>query len=157
MNRRAIAALALLLAIAAPLRADFGAIVHAVESRYHVHQSGPPFVFGLVRFAVWIVHPEGVYDLQLATYENTSFGDAREIADLVRHNAGEEYQPMVQTWSNRTGECTFIFAHPVGRDRVSMLIFAHDRDDTTIVRVVVSMDKFSEAVHRPKHAVASLR
>ena len=153
--RRWIAALALLI-VAAPLRADFGAVVRAVESRYHVHQSGGVPLMGLVRFAVWIVHPEGVYDLQLATYEKTSFGNAREIADLVRLNAGE-YRPMVQTWSNRTGECTFIFARPAGGDRVSMLIFAHDNDDTTIVKVVVSLDKFAETVHRPKHAVASLR
>ena len=145
-----------LVAIAAPLRADFGAVVRAVESRYHVHQSGGVPFMGLVRFAVWIIHPEGVYDLQLAMYEKTSFGDAREIAEIVKRNAGE-YQPMVQTWSNRTGECTFIFARPAGGDRVSMLIFAHDNDDTTILRVVVSLDKFSEAVHRPKHAVASLR
>ena len=155
MTKRSIAVLVLLIA-AAPLRADFGAVVRAIESRYHVHQNGGVPFFGLVRLAVWIVHPEGVYDLQLAMYEKTSFGNAREIADLVRRNAGE-YQPMVQTWSNRTGECAFIFAHPVGDDRVAMLIFAHDHEDTTIVKVVVSVDKFTEAVNRPKHAMAGLR
>jgi hypothetical protein len=155
--KRWMAAVALLL-LAAPLRADFNAVVRAVESRYHVHQNGgpPSPLMGLVRFAVWIVHPEGVYDLQLAIYEKTSFGDAREIADIVKRNASE-YRPMVQAWSNRTGECTLIFAKPAGGDRVSMLIFAHDKEDTTIVRVVVSPDKLSEAVHRPKHVVASLR
>ena len=156
MIKRGAALLVLLLIAALPARADFGSLVRAIESRYHVHQTGIP-LFGLVRLIVWVAHPEGVYDLQLATYEKTSFGNASELAELVRNNAGEPFRPMVQTWSNRTGECTYVYAHPMGGDRVAMLIFAHDKDDTTIVRVVVSMNKFAEAVNRPRGVVASLR
>ena len=53
------------------------------------------------------------------------------LADIVRRNAGEPMQPLVQTRSNRNGETTLIYARPLGGDRVALLIFAHDREDTT--------------------------
>lgn len=141
---------------ATPARADFDAIVRAVESRYRVHRTTIPF-FGLVRFAVWVTQPSGVSDLQLATFEDAHFDDERGVAEIVRSNAGEPFQPIIQTRSNRSGEVTLIYARPIGKDRVALLVFAHDHDDTTIVRVVVSIDKFEEAMNRPDNVVASLR
>ena len=141
---------------AMPARANFDDIVRAVESRYNVHRTSIP-MFGLVRFALWVVHPSGVSDVQLATFENTHFGDQRELADIVRRNAGEPMQPLVQSHSNRNGETTLIYARPLGGDRVALLIFAHDREDTTVLRVVVSTDKFSETMNHPHHVVADLR
>jgi hypothetical protein len=141
---------------AIPARADFDDIVRAVESRYNVHRTSIP-LFGLVRFALWVVRPSGVSDLQLATFEDAHFDDVRGLAEIVRRNAGEPFQPIVQSRSNRSGEVTQIYARPIGRDRVALLVFAHDRDDTTIVRVVVNMDKFEEAMNRPNSVMASLR
>jgi hypothetical protein len=136
--------------------AGFDDIVRAVESRYHVHQTTIP-LFGLVRFAVWVVHPQGVSDVQLATFEHAHFGNAQELAEIVRSNAGEPLQPIVQAHSNRNGEVTVIYARPIGQDRVALLIFAHDHEDTTVVRVVVNMDKFQEAINKPDHVMASLK
>lgn len=141
---------------ATPARANFDDILHAVESRYHVHRTSIP-MFGLVRFAVWVVHPSGVSDVQLATFEDAHFDDQRELAEIVRRNAGEPMQPLVQARSNRNNETTLIYARPLGGDRVALLIFAHDHKDTTVVRVVVSMDKFSKTMHHPDHTVADLR
>jgi hypothetical protein len=157
-NRRLLLAIALsIFALGAtPARANFEDIVRAVESRYHVQRTTIP-MFGLVRFALWCVHPGGVSDVQLATFENAHFDDMKGLADIVRRNAGEAMQPLVQTRSNRDGETTLIYARPLGGDRVALLIFAHDREDTTVVRVVVSMDKFSEAINHPHRVVAELR
>lgn len=141
---------------AMPARANFDDIVRAVESRYRVHRTTIP-MFGLVRFALWVARPGGVSDVQLATFEDTHFDDMQGLAEIVRRNAGEPMQPIVQTRSNRKGETTLIYARPLGGDRVALLVFAHDRDDTTIVRVVVSMDKFSEAMNHPDRVVADLR
>jgi len=141
---------------AMPARANFDDIVRAVESRYHVQRQTIP-LFGLVRFALWVARPSGVSDLQLATFENAHFDDQRELADIVRRNAGEPMQPLVQSRSKRDGETTLIYARPLGGDRVALLIFAHDREDTTVLRVVVSMDKLSETVNHPHHVVADLR
>jgi hypothetical protein len=66
-------------------------------------------------------------------------------------------QPLVRTRSNRSGETTLIYARPLGGDRVALLIFAHDREDTTILRVVVSTDKFSAAMDHPHRMMAELR
>jgi hypothetical protein len=141
---------------ATPARANFDDIVRAVESRYHVQRTTIP-LFGLVRFALWVAHPGGVSDVQLATFENAHFDDMQGVADIVRRNSGEAMQPLVQTRSNRNGETTLIYARPLGGDRVALLVFAHDREDTTVVRVVVSMDKFSEAMNHPHRVVADLR
>jgi hypothetical protein len=141
---------------ATPARANFDDVVRAVESRYHVQRTNIP-MFGLVRFALWVVHPGGVSDVQLATFENAHFDDMKGLADIVRRNAGEPMQPLVQSHSNRDGETTLIYARPLGGDRVALLIFAHDREDTTVLRVVVSMDKFSETMNHPHRAVADLR
>jgi hypothetical protein len=157
-NRRLLLVIALsIFALGAtPARANFDDIVRAVESRYHVQRTTIP-MFGLVRFALWCVHPGGVSDVQLATFENAHFDDMKGLADIVRRNAGEAMQPLVQTRSNRQNETTLIYARPLGGDRVALLIFAHDREDTTLVRVVVSMDKFSEAMNHPNRVVADLR
>ena len=141
---------------ATPARANFDDIVRAVESRYHMQRTSIP-LFGLVRFALWVAHPGGVSDVQLATFENAHFDDQRELAEIVRRNAGEPMQPLVQARSNRNNETTLIYARPLGGDRVALLIFAHDREDTTVLRVVVSIDKFSEAMNHPHRVVADLR
>ena len=157
-NRRLLLLIALSIATlgATPARANFDDIVRAVESRYHVQRTTIP-MFGLVRFALWVAHPGGVSDVQLATFENAHFDDMKGLAEIVRRNAGEAMQPLVQTRSNRQNETTLIYARPLGGDRVALLIFAHDREDTTVVRVVVSMDKFSEAMNHPNRVVAELR
>ena len=157
-NRRLLLAIALsIFALGAtPARANFEDIVRAVESRYHVQRTTIP-MFGLVRFALWCVHPGGVSDVQLATFENAHFDDMKGLAEIVRRNAGEAMQPLVETRSSRQNETTLIYARPLGGDRVALLIFAHDREDTTVVRVVVSMDKFSEAMNHPNRVVADLR
>ena len=158
-SRRRLVLLVALLSVftlgATPAKANFDDIVRAVESRYKVHKTWIP-MFGLVRLALWVARPGGVSDVQLATFENSHFADTRELAEIVRRNAGEPLQPLVQTHSNRDGETTLIYARPLGGDRVALLVFAHDHSDTTLVRVVVSMDKFAQAVNHPHNVMADL-
>ena len=141
---------------ATPARAGFDDVVRAVESRYHVRHTGIPF-FGLVRLAIWVAQPDGVSDVQLATFEHTRIDDERGLAEIVSRNIGEGFRPLVRTRSSRNGEVTQIYAHPMGNDRVALLVFAHERAETTIVRVVVSMDKFEEAMNKPDSVLASIR
>ena len=158
-DRRRLIPLVALLSVftlgATPARANFDDIVRAVESRYRVHQTWIP-MFGLVRVALWVARPGGVSDVQLATFEHSHFDDTRGMAEIIRRNAGEPMQPLVQTHSNRSGETTLIYAHPLGGDRVALLVFAHDRDDTTLVRVVVSVEKARQAMNHPHSLVANL-
>ncbi len=140
---------------ATPARANFDDIVRAVEARYHVHHTWIP-MFSLVRFALWVAHPAGVSDLQLATFEHTHIDDTQALAEIIRRNAGEPMQPLVQSRSNRTGEVTMIYAHPAGGDRMALLVFARENNETTILRVVVSMDKLIQAINHPHNVVADL-
>src|SRR6266446_2587732 len=111
-----------------PVHAGFDEVVSAIESNYHIRHTSIPF-FGLVRFAVRVTHYDGVADLQLVTWEDAKFDDARAVAEVVRRNVGEGFTPIVQSWQ-RDGECSLIYAHPAGRDKIAMLIFAHDKSDT---------------------------
>ena len=133
-----------------PLCADFNAVLHAFESRYGVRPTWIPF-FGLARLAIRISHPQCVADLQLATFKHARFGDVREVEGLVRQYAGDGFRPLVQVHSTKSGECTLIYARPAGHDQIALLIFAHDRDDTTLLNVVVNADRLQEAVSHRGH------
>src|SRR5882762_9885336 len=108
-NRRRLVLLVTLVSVfalgATPARANFEDVVRAVESRYNVHRTWIP-MFGLVRFALWVARPLGVADVQLASFDNAHFGNAEDVAEMVRRHAGEPMQPLVQTSSHRNGEPT---------------------------------------------------
>jgi hypothetical protein len=142
---------------AAPARAGFSEVLHALEERYHVHESYP-LLFGLARAAVLIARPEGVSDLQLATFEGQRLADSAGVAAIMRAHAGEGFQPIVQTWSRRSGgEHSLIYAHPETDGRVAMMIFAQDHEDTVLLRVVVSPEKFLAAVKDHQGIPAGLK
>jgi hypothetical protein len=145
-----------LIAHAAPAHAGFDDVLRALQARYHLHESNP-LLFGLVGFAVRIAHPEGVVDLQLATFEHQRPDDSEGVAAILRAHAGEGFQPIVQTWSRRHGDCSLIYAHPQSDGHVAMLIFSQDGDDTVLLRVVVSPEAFMAAVKKPSGVAADLR
>ena len=160
MTKR-IAAIALFALAALPLRADFNAVVREVESHRTLHRVPIPFL-GLARFAVWIVHPEGVHDFQLATFKgNADDVDGSMIGDLLARNAGTGFRPIVRVQSNRRGgEWTFIYARPQG-ETFEVLVATSDHSETTVVRAVVDLDRLQRAVNQSRHGhghlVASLR
>jgi len=133
MSKRALLAFAIVL-LAAPLHADFGSIERALTARL----GKPTYVplLGLVRFATWIVRPEGLHDFQLAVYEGPRRGvDAEEIERIVAREIPRGFSPLVRTRA-RNGEWTLIYARPDG-DRVELVVVAHDHGDgdTTLIRV----------------------
>src|SRR5438445_7688219 len=126
--------------VALPLRADFDSLVRAVETIPGLHRVPIPG-FGLVRLAVWMIHPEGVHDLQLATFEG-NVGRALSpsgrvenpthmLEALLRQHADAGYQPLVQAHSRRNGELTLIWARPSRGNMVELLLLAHDPGDET--------------------------
>jgi hypothetical protein len=136
MNKRLLFA-ALLIALAAPLYADFNSIERALTVRL----GRPTYIplLGLVRLGTWVIHPKGVHDIQLAVYEGPRHGfDSVEIERIVSREVPKGYSPLVRTRA-RNGECAFIYARPRGDNRVELLIVAHDKGDgdTTLIRVDV--------------------
>jgi len=133
MSRRIVVA-ALLIAVAAPLYADFNSIERALTERI----GRPTYIplLGLVRLATWVARPEGVHDFQLAVYEGPRRNvDGVEIERIVSREVPRGFTPLVRTRA-RNGEWAFIYARPRG-DRVELIIVAHDHGDgdTTLIRV----------------------
>ena len=142
MTKRLAAAvgLALMLALALPAHADFASVARAIDSQQGVDRVWVPFL-GLARFFVRVVQPEGVHDFQLVTFEGADHVDPRTLGNIIRTQAGPGFRPLVQVWSRRSNDWSFIYARPSGRaDRLELMILAHDGEDTALVRVDVDAE-----------------
>jgi hypothetical protein len=151
--KRHAALAALLLLVALPLHADFDSLVRAVETIPGMHRVPMPG-FGLVRAALWMIHPDGVHDLQLATFEGKGGDlDPRELERLLRKHAEAGYSPLVAVHSRRSGELTLIWARPQQGDTVELLLLSHERNDETVVlRTVVDVETFAREIADPHTA-----
>ena len=153
MTKRIAILAVLVLAFALPMRADFDSLVRAVETIPNLHRIATPGI-GLVRFAVWMIHPKGVYDFQLATFEGKGGDiDQRELERLLRRHADTGYQPLVQVHSRRNGELTLIFARPATDNRIELLLLTHEPGDNTVVlRTVVDVETVAKEINNPRNA-----
>lgn len=134
-----------------PARADFDGLVSAV-SRRGLHRVWVPGL-GIARLAVWIAHPAGVYDFQLATFEGSARIGNDDLAALLRANAEGGYRPVVQVHSNRNGEATLIWARPAPHDCIDVMLVTHEPgSDTVVLRAVVNGEVFARQVNDPRHA-----
>lgn len=149
MTKRALAAL-VALAVALPLYADFASLAKAIDAKSGVRRIWIPFL-GVARFAVRMVQPEGIRDFQLATFSGTDHVDPRELQSLMRQKIGPGFTPLVQVWSRKHGkkEWSFIYARPGVKDRIELVILAHDDEETVLVRVDVDADMIARELDRP--------
>lgn len=154
MSKRIAAAL-LVIAIAAPLHADFSAVARAIDHQEGVRRIWIPFL-GVARAVVWVVRPEGVRDFQLVTFHSDRRVDPRNLQAIMREKAGPGFKPLVQVWSRRSGEWSFIYARPSAeKSRIELMVLAHDDEETVLVRVDVDADVIArELEERPRHVTA---
>jgi hypothetical protein len=123
--------------VALPLHADFASIARAIDAQQGVKRIWIPFL-SIARVAVRMIEPEGVHDFQLATFEGADDVDPRALQNIIRTQAGAGFVPLVQVWSKKSSEWSFIYARPsVRADRLELMILAHDSEDTVLVRVDV--------------------
>jgi hypothetical protein len=154
MMRRGLV-VALFLVAVHPLYAGFNEVVRAVEVRTGLHRKFMPGL-GLLRFAVWCVHPEGVRDFQMAMFEERAGSfDPRDLGAVLASAAGEGYRPLVQAHSRREGEWTFIYAKPVDDEHIDLLIATRDNSDTVVLRAVIDPDRMLAHIGEP-HGVVKL-
>ena len=151
MSKR-IAAAALALLITLPLHADFASVARAIDSQHGVKRIWIPFL-SLARFVVRVVEPEGIHDFQLVTFEGAEDLDPKKLGEIIRTNAGPGFRPLVQVWSRKSNDWSFIYARPSKQaDRLELMILAHDSSDTVLVRVDVNADMIArELKDRPRH------
>lgn len=151
MNRRLAAAVALATFIAAPVYADFASVARAIDAQHGIKRIWIPFL-GLARAIVRVAQPEGVYDFQLATFETSGDINPHTLREIMRTKAGAGFVPLVQTWSRRSNDYSFIYARPSAKmNRLELMILAHDGADTVLVRVDVDADVVAREIRsRPR-------
>ena len=154
MTKRLAAAALLALLAAQPLHAGFAEVARALDSKHGVNRVWIPFL-GVARFCVRLVAPEGVHDFQLATFEGTDHLDARELQALMREKIGAGFTPLVQVWSRKQREWSFIYARPSRNGgRIELVVLAHDDDDTVLVRVDVDAHVLARKLeHGPRGVI----
>lgn len=152
MIKRLAAAAVLFVTIAQPLHADFSDVAKAIDRQEGMSRIWIPFL-GVARAVVWVVRPEGVHDFQLVTFHSRGNVDARELNRIMKEKAGAGWTPLVQVWSRRSGETSFIYAKPSKEGtRMELMVLAHDDEETVLVRVDVDAEKLArELGDRPRN------
>ena len=158
MSKRLLAAALLALTIAQPVHAGFAELAKAIDAEDGVSRIWIPFL-GLARVAVWVVEPKGVQDFQLATFHGTSNLDGREMQRLMRTKIGPGFTPLVQVWSRKSKEWSFVYAkpHPDGK-MIELVVLAHDDEETVLVRVSVDSEVVAREINsHPRQVVQVAR
>lgn len=153
IKRASLLALTALLFTALPLRADFGRFAKLVEHRSGAKRIWIPF-FGLARALVHAAHPDGVHDVQLATFEGGDFRSPVLNPDDV---LGEGFRPLVRVHSRRGQESTMIYARPADGNLMTLLILAADGGDTTLVQVTLDAERVAREVIEPERLASKRR
>ena len=155
MNKRIAAALVLLTALALPLHADFASVARAIDAQQGVKRVWIPFL-GIARIAMRVIAPEGIHDFQLATFEGADDVDPHTLQDIMRSKVGAGFVPLVQVWSRKSNEWSFIYARPSGRERLELMILAHDDSDTVLVRVDVDANMIARELRDEPRGVTDM-
>jgi hypothetical protein len=139
-----------LVALALPAHADFSSIVRAIDGHGGVKRVWIPFL-GVARAIVWVAHPKGVHDFQLATFEGAGTIDPQELHRIMQLQAGPGFKPLVRVWSRRSKEWSFIYAKAMpDSGRMELMILSHDNSDTVLVRVEVDANVVAAELREPK-------
>lgn len=142
MTKRLILILVLVL-VAMPAAADY----RDVERGLRTQLGSPTYIpfLGFARFATWMVHPHGVHDFQLTTWDDRRAAiDGADLERLLRRGLSRDYQPLVRVRSR--GEWTFIYARPAG-DRFEIMLLTHDDSDTVLIRADVDAEQLARTVN----------
>ena len=158
MTKRLALAALLLVVVALPMHADFNAVARAIDSHRGVSRIWIPFL-GVARLAVRMVEPKGVHDFQLVTFRGAENVDARELQNIMRAKIGPGFTPLVQVWSRKSKEWSFIYAKPAPDGKViELVVLAHDNEDTVLVRVAVDANMIAkELEHHPRNVTRMAR
>ncbi len=149
MTKR-LAAAVLLFALALPLHADFHKIARAIDRHRGVKRVWMPGI-GLARFLVWVVRPKGVHDFQIAVFEGADDVDPRGLHALIESKMEPGFRPLVQVWSRKSGEWSYIYVRPhENSDRMELMLLAHD-DETVLIRVDVDAEILARELSNPRN------
>lgn len=131
---------------------DFGNIVHHIEARYHVHRNHR-FILGFAGFVVKFWHVAGVKNVKIALFENQRFAGSAsdaELDEIVQAAGGSGWQPMVRSYSRRSGEHNYVYARYLGKD-LQLLVVNLEPSEAVVVQVKVDPDKLFQFIDREEN------
>ncbi len=134
----------------------FNNVVHHIESRYHVHRQGR-FVMAFAGLVVKCSHVAGVKNFKAAIFENQRFVNSEsdtEFEQVMRSALEQEkgWQPIVRSFSYKTGEHTYIYAQYMGKD-MKLLVATLESNEAVVVQVKLDPDKMVEFIDENTHEV----
>ena len=129
---------------------DFGRIVEHIEARYHVHRQHR-FALGFAGMVVTFCHVGGVRDFKAAVFEDQRFLETATDAkfdEIVQSATHSGYQPLVQSYSRRSGEHTFIYARNEGKN-LKLLIVNLEPNEAAVIQLTLDPDKLNDVLTDP--------
>jgi hypothetical protein len=128
----------------------FDAVVHTIESRYHVHANRIPFL-GLISLVSRTATHGGVGGLHVAEIESfTEQVDGNELNQLVEEKLGHGWERMIRETSKRGGQQTLVFIRPEG-ERMAMLVVDKDGNEMDVVQVSVDPKHLDDDIGQYRH------
>jgi hypothetical protein len=101
---------------------------------------------GFAGLVVKFSHVGGVKNFKAAIFENQNFMNTDadgKIDDIARHAIQDGWQPVVQSFSHRSGEHNYVFARPEGKD-LKLLILNLERNEANVIQVKVDPKKLDQ-------------
>ena len=127
---------------------DFGNIVHHIESQYHVHRNYR-FLMAFAGVVVKCSSFTGVKGFKAAIFENQHLfaSEPDSGIDAVIQAAGKSgWQPLIKSYSRRTGEHNYIYAQSGGKD-IKLLIVSVEPSEAVVMQVKINPNKLSEFIN----------
>lgn len=131
---------------------DFGRIVRHIEVEYHVHRNYR-FLMSFAGVVVKCTHVGGVKAFKMAIFEDQHLSGTEmdnRLDELVQRAGSSGWQPLVRTFSRRSGEHTYIYAKAEGKD-MGLLLVNVEPDEAVVMQVKINPKKLSDFVNEQEH------
>lgn len=126
---------------------DFGRIVHHIEASYQVHRNHR-FAMGFAGLVIKFWHVAGVKSFKGAIFEEQHLDgtdtDAK-LDEIVARASRSGWQPMVRSFSRRTGEHTYVYAQDAGKD-LKLLVVSVEQNEAAVIQVKLDPDKLEQFI-----------
>jgi hypothetical protein len=135
---------------------DFTRIVHHIEANYHVHRNHR-WAMSFAGLVVKVSHVAGVKSFKGAIFEDQRLENTatdQKLDEIVLRAGESGWQPMVKSFSRRTGEHAFVYAKPEGHD-LKLLIVSVEPNEAAVIQVKLDPDKLNDFLD--EHAGGSHR
>lgn len=131
---------------------DFGRIVRHIEAEYQVHRNYR-FLMSFAGIVVKCTHVAGVKVLKMALFEDQHLSDTdldNRLDELVERAGSSGWQPLVRSFSRRSGEHTYIYAQADGHD-MKLLLVSVEPDEAVVMQVKINPQKLSDFMNKHEH------